>query len=136
MRLSRRCIPWTPARRAVKDSRICLISSAGVRMASDTPFDPEGDTSYRKIEGTASTADLAYDDSHYDHRCVDRDLNCVFPLDRLHELTEAGEIRGVTDHHYSFGFTMKLRQIRDETFPEIVGAVDRHRPDIVVLTGG
>lgn len=134
--LSRSCIPWTPCRKALEDMRVCLVTSAGVRMASDPPFDVEGDTSYRVIEGTATGADLAYDDSHYDHGCADRDINCLFPIDRLRELAAEERLRGLTDHHYGYGFTMKLRQMRDETFPAMLGEIEKLRPDAVLLTGG
>lgn len=84
--LSRRCIPWTPLLKPVGECRVGLVSSAGVRMATDLLFDCDGDTSYRIIEASASGADLSYDDEHYDHACVDQDINCVFPVDRLREL--------------------------------------------------
>ena len=134
--LSRRCIPWTPFTRTIAEARICLVSSAGVRMQSSPPFNPESDTSFRVIEGLASGADLTYDDEHYDHACVDADINCVFPLDRLRELASEGRILGLTDHHYAFGFSMKLRELREQTFPAMVSLVDRLRPDLVLLTGG
>lgn len=134
--LSRSCIPWTPFKKALVEARVCLVSSAGVRMRRDPPFDTEGDTSFRVIEGSAQASDLAVDDTHYDHACIDRDINCVFPIDRLHELVEEGRIRAVTDRHYAFGFTMKLRQMREEVFPELLAALEKVRPDVVVLTGG
>ena len=42
-REERKPIPWTPLRRPLSDSRVALISSAGVALKSDRPFDEEGE---------------------------------------------------------------------------------------------
>ena len=113
-----------------------LVSTAGVHHADDPPFDTEGDTSYRVIPGDARAEDLRVADTHYDHDCIDHDVNCVFPVDRLYELAEERRIRAVADKHLSLGFTQALRQLRDETIPRVVREVERSRPDAVLLTGG
>jgi hypothetical protein len=134
--LSRHAIPWTPFRGRLEEAKVCLVSSAGVRLAGDRPFEVEGDTSYRVIPGDAHAADLRYDDAHYDHACVDADLNCVFPIDRLHELAAEGRIGGTTKKHFSYGFSQKLRELREQTFPKLVKDVENVHPDVVLLTGG
>jgi hypothetical protein len=134
--LSRHCIPWTPFKGKLAEAEICLVSSAGVRSVNDPPYDTEGDLSYRVIPGDRVGADLAYDDAHYDHSCADRDINCIFPIDRLRELASEGKIGGLAKRHVSYGFSMKLKELRDQTFPKIVREVESARPDIVLLTGG
>ena len=134
--LSRHCIPWTPFRGTIEEATVCIVSSAGVRLKDDPPFNTEGDTSYRIIPADRVGTDLAYDDSHYDHACADADINCIFPLDRLRELASEGRISGVTRQHFSYGFTMNLRGLREETFPKLLREVEKVRPDAVVLTGG
>jgi hypothetical protein len=136
LELSRHCIPWTPFRGRIEEAQVCLVSSAGVRLRTDAPFDPSGDTSYRSIPGEAAAGDLAYDDEHYDHTCADADLNCIFPLERLRELAAEGAIGGVTRRHFSYGFTTKLRVLKEETFPKLVKEVESVHPDVVLLTGG
>ena len=132
--LSRHCIPWTPFKGKLEDATVCLVSSAGVRKKNDPPFHTEGDTTFRVIEGAG--ADLTYDDDHYDHACADEDINCIFPIDRLADLTADGVIKRPTAKHFSYGFSMKLRDLRDDTFPKLLKEVEAVRPDIVVLTGG
>ena len=134
--LSRRCIPWTPFKGKLEEAVVCLVSSAGVRLKTDAPFNSEGDLTYRRIPGSATAADLMYDDTHYDHACVDADMNCIFPIDRLRELAAEGRIGGVLETHFSFGFTTKLKQLHDETLPQLVKEIEAVRPDIVLLTGG
>lgn len=68
------------------------MSTAGVRTKDDAPFDTAGDATWRVIPGEAEAGDLRHDDAHYDHGCVDRDLNCVFPIDRVRALAVEGRL--------------------------------------------
>ena len=136
LELSRYCIPFTPFRKKLEESSICLVTTAAVRRKEDTPFNIEGDTSFRVILSDATAADLAYDDAHYDHACVDKDLNCVFPIDRLTELAREQRIGGLAEKHFSMGFSQALRELREKTIPALVREVDKVRPDAVLLTGG
>lgn len=136
LELSRYCIPFTPFRKKLEECSICLVSTAAVRHKEDKPFQLEGDTSFRVIPSDATAADLAYDDSHYDHACVDKDLNCVFPIDRLTELAREQRIGGLAEKHFSLGFSQALRELRETTIPVLAREVDKIRPDAVLLTGG
>ena len=134
--LSRYCIPFTPFTKKLEESTVCLVTTAAVRHKDDKPFNVEGDTTHRVIHSEATAADLRYDDAHFDHACVDKDLNCVFPIDRLRDLAREGRIGGITEKHFSMGFSQALREVREKTVPAIVNDVDLVRPDIVLLTGG
>ena len=134
--LSRYCIPFTPFKKKLEESVICLVTTAAVRHQNDTPFNVEGDNGFRAIDGEVTTAELAVDDAHYDHGCIDKDLNCVFPIDRLRSLAREGRIGGLATKHFSMGFTQALREIRESTIPQLAREVDRVRPDAVLLTGG
>jgi D-proline reductase (dithiol) PrdB len=136
LELSRYCVPFTPFQGKLEETSICLVSTAGVRHRDDTPFNTEGDATWRVIGTDVAAKDLRYDDTHYDHACVDRDLNCVFPIDRLHELAREGRVRGLTERHFSLGFSQALRELREKTIPALVREVDRERPGAVLLTGG
>ena len=136
LELSRYCVPFTPFGKTLEESLICLVTTAAVRAKTDTPFNVEGDNTFRRIDGSLTTADLAYDDAHYDHACVDRDLNCVFPVDRLAALAREGRIAGMTAEHFSMGYSQALRELRETTIPQLARAVSAARPDAVVLTGG
>lgn len=134
--LSRYSIPWTPFRGSLEEATVGIVSTAGVRLKDDRPFDTDDDITYRVIEGDVSGADLAYDDTHYDHGCADEDINCIFPIDRLRELAEEGKIKGLAKRHFSLGFTMKLKPLREETLPGLLKEIERAKPKIVLLTGG
>jgi len=134
--LSRYCVPFTPFAKKLEESLVCLVSTAGVRAKSDAAFNVEGDNSWRRIESSLSASELAIDDAHYDHGCIDKDVNCVFPVDRLSSLAREGRIAGVTQQHFSMGFSQALRELRETTIPQIARAVAGVRPDAVLLTGG
>ncbi|MBX5484043.1 MAG: hypothetical protein IRZ16_19640 [Myxococcaceae bacterium] len=136
LELSRYCVPFTPFTRKLEEASVCLVTTAAVREKNDRPFQVDGDTTFRTISAEATTADLTYDDTHYDHACVDRDLNCVFPIDRLSELAREGRIAAIASRHFSMGFSQALRELREKTIPALVREVDAVRPDVVLLTGG
>ena len=136
LEISRYCVPFTPFGKKLEESLICLVTTAGVRAKSDAPFNVEGDNGFRKIDGSATAADLAVDDTHFDHGCIDKDVNCVFPIDRLAALAREGRIAGTTAEHFSMGFSQALRELRETTIPQIARAVSAARPDAVLLTGG
>ena len=136
LELSRYAIPYTPFGLRLEEATIALVSTAGVRQKDDRPFNVEGDPSYRLIAGSKKAAELTYGDAHYDHGCVDRDLNCVFPIDRLAELAREGRIGGVAEQHFSMGFSQALRELRSSTVPALAREVERVRPSAVLLTGG
>jgi len=136
LEMSRYCVPFTPFKKRLEDSRVCLVSTAGVRKKDDRPFVLEGDTTFRVIPLPAAAEDLAVDDSHYDHACIDKDVNCVFPIDRLRSLAREQRIAGLTEQHFAMGFSQNLKEVRDTTVPQIARAVAGTRPDAVLLTGG
>src|SRR5205823_6277605 len=115
LEMSRYCIPWTPFRGRLDEAIVMLVSTAGVYHPKDPPFDLEGDLSFREIPGSSTAAELQLADAHYDHACVDRDLNCVFPVDRLAELARERRIGGVAESHFTTGYTASLREFRDQT---------------------
>ena len=134
--LSRYCVPFTPYKRPLAETTVMLVSTAGVRARDDQPFNLENDTTFRAIDGKLHSRELAVDDAHYDHGCIDKDLNCVFPIDRLRELAEQKAIGGLAPRHFSMGFSQSLRELRETTIPKLAREVDAVRPDAVLLTGG
>jgi len=136
LELSRYCVPFTPFVKPLEESLVCLVTTAAVRAKTDTPFNVEGDNTFRRIDSSLAGTDLAYDDAHYDHACVDRDINCVFPIDRLVSLAREGRIAGMTAEHFSMGYSQALRELRETTVPQLARAVSAARPDAVLLTGG
>ena len=105
-----RNIPWTPLSRPLEESTVALISSAGLALKTDRPFDQEGerrnpwwgDPSYRILPRTATEADVKLYHLHIHPRVAEQDLNTLLPLQRLLEFEARGEIGRSATHHYSF----------------------------------
>ena len=137
MPMSRRCIPYTPRRRELRESVFALVTTAGVHLRAQDPFDLTGDNTWRVIPGDVQPADLMITHGHYDHRHADQDINCVFPIERLRELATNGTIAGLAERHFGFmGYTQRLRDLYERAAPELARLVDRSHADAVLLTAG
>ncbi len=135
-------VPWTPFETPLRDAKVALLSTAGISMRGDPPFDMEterkravwGDPSWRAIRADATSADVAIHHLHIDTGYARRDLNVALPLDRLRELAAAGEIGAMAETHYSImGFqgndpTRVVRASADE----IAASLREERVDLLV----
>jgi D-proline reductase (dithiol) PrdB len=137
MAMSKRCIPYTPRFRELKETVFALVTTAGVHLRDQEPFDLAGDNSWRLIPGDVETGQLMVTHEHYDHRDADEDINVVFPIDRLRELAAEGIIGGVSDKHLGFmGYTQQFRDLYERAAPEMARIISRSKADGVVLTAG
>jgi D-proline reductase (dithiol) PrdB len=135
LELSRSCIPYTPLKRDLKDCRIALVSTSGAYVEGMQPF-TDNDLSFRLIPTDTDTKKIRFVPGHFDTSKGALDANIMFPLDRLHDLAAAGDVRKLADHHISMGLTTELRKLKEEVSWQIAEAVMKTRPDVVVLTGG
>ncbi len=136
--IARRCVPFTPFDKDLSTATVALVSATGVYPADQEPFptvDP-GDIRYRTIDGAMETSALRIAHHHYDHSEADANPNIVFPLDTLRSLLSEGVIAAVNDKHYSYGFTTRLRELYETTFPEIADKIERSKTKLVLLTAG
>ena len=137
MPMSKRCIPYTPHLRVLRESIFALVTTAGVHLRDQEPFDEQGDNSWRLIPGDVQASQLMVTHEHYDHRHADEGINCVFPIDRLRELSQAGIIGGVSDKHLGFmGYSQTLRDLYERAAPEMAKIIERSKADAVLLTAG
>ena len=137
MPMSKRCIPYTPRFRELRESVFALVSTAGVHLRDQELFDVQGDNSWRLIPGDVQASQLMVTHDHYDHRDADEDINCIFPIDRLRELAQEGIIGGVSDKHLGFmGYTQNMRDLYERASPEIAKISSRSKADAVLLTAG
>jgi D-proline reductase (dithiol) PrdB len=132
-------LPWAPVCKPLNQSRVCLITTAGLHLKTDPPFnmaDPKGDPTFRIIPANVSQAELTITHDYYDHRDADRDYNIVFPLDRLHDLVDAGYLGGLTSRHFSFMGHIGGRHVetlQQESLPALLQLLKPEAPDFVLL---
>jgi D-proline reductase (dithiol) PrdB len=132
--------PWTPLHKPLSQSKISLITSAGLHLRHDKPFigDPKGgDTSYRVIPSTAKAADILQ--SHvsigFDHTAIMRDLNVTFPIDRVRELVDKGIVGSLAQNYYSFmGALRNPNPLIETTGPEVARHLKAEGVDLVFIT--
>ncbi len=138
-------IPWTPLSRSLEESTVALISSAGLALKTDQPFDQKGerlnpwwgDPSYRVLPRTATEEDVRLYHLHIHPRVAEEDLNTLFPLQRLLELEAQGEIGCSAAHHYSFmGYIMQPQVLLEESVPAMIRHMKQDEVDIAILVPG
>jgi D-proline reductase (dithiol) PrdB len=98
-------IPWTPVTVQLQDAHVAMVTTSGVHHPNQQPFDmhdPNGDPTFRFIKRATILTDYIITHDYYDHRDADKDINIVFPLERLKELEAARALGRVADTHYSF----------------------------------
>ena len=93
---------WAPVTKELKDMSIALATAAGVHKKSQERFNLAGDFTWRKIENTTPSSDLMVSHGGYDNSDVNKDINCMFPIDRIHELAAEGFIRACAPVHAGF----------------------------------
>jgi D-proline reductase (dithiol) PrdB len=135
-------IPWTPLKKALRDSTLAVVTTAGVHDKAQKFFDmadPNGDPTFREIDISNPFTDLMITHDYYDHADADRDINVVFPIERLRELEKEGIIGRVSDRHYGFmGHILgpHIETLTKITAPEVANMLKNDRVDIVLLTPG
>lgn len=130
-------VVWTPVTKELKDMKVAFASAAGVHLKSDDRFNLAGDFSFRAIPGDAPTSDLMVSHGGYDNGDVNKDINCMFPLDRLRELAKEGFIKSVAPTHIGFmGGGGNQQKFKEETGPAIAKILKEEGVDAVVLTAG
>lgn len=104
-------IPWAPLRKALSDSTVVLISTGGVHVRGDRPFNLNGDPTFRTIPKDVPSGDLAISHQAYDRTDALRDINLVFPIERLRELAGERVIGRLAEDHYGFGLMGSAKRL-------------------------
>ena len=113
--------PWTPLAKPLSGCTVAMLVSGGISHCAAMPFDPDARNDHRvdAVDPGTPTDQYQIHDSYYDHTDAGRDLNCIFPVDRLRELADAGEIGAVAARHWSgfMGRTYNRSKLIGETGP-------------------
>ncbi len=135
-------IPWTPVKKPLNRCKVAIVTTSGVHKKDQIPFDmndKNGDPSYREIHSSSKPNELTITHDYYDHSDADRDINIVFPIERLKELEEEGIIAGTVKFHFSFMGHIDGEHIETlihKTGPDIARKLIENNTDIVLLTPG
>ena len=136
-------IPWTPLGKSVRKTTFSLITTAGISMKSDPPFDMEreknepawGDPSYREIPRTATERDIEVSHLHINTAHIKQDINVMLPLARFHDFEKEGLIGKLAPTCYSYyGFQLDPAALLHETMPKVVDKMRQENVEAVLLT--
>lgn len=137
-----RPIPWTPLAKPLSECTVTLLSSAGIALKTDRPFDQEGerqnpwwgDPSYRILPKTATHEDVRLYHMHIDPSYAEQDLNCLFPLQHLQKMEDQGRIGRMGPRHYSImGYILDPEELLCETVPALIRDLKADFADVIVL---
>jgi D-proline reductase (dithiol) PrdB len=136
-------IPWKPLAKPLSRARVALLSTAGLSMKGDPPFDMEmerqnpmcGDPSWRALRADAASATIEANHLHIDASYILRDLNVALPLDRLRELHAEGLVGSVAETHYSImGYQGNdTSALEEKSAPEIAARMQSEEVDLALL---
>jgi D-proline reductase (dithiol) PrdB len=137
-------IPWTPVGKPLSECKVALLTTAGISMRGDAPFDMEmerkratrGDPSWRSLRADATSKDIEANHLHIDTGYIERDLNVALPLDRLREAVAAGRVGAMAETHYSImGYQGNdSSTLVEQSAPEIAAAMRNEEVDLALLT--
>lgn len=128
---------FTPVTKPLSEMKVAMATAAGIHLKSDERFNLAGDTSYRVIPGDASATDLMVSHGGYDNADANRDINAMFPVDRIKEIAAEGFIKEVAPRHFGFmGGGGDQTAFTEETGPEIAKKLLEDEVDAVLLTAG
>jgi len=136
-------IPWTPFVKPLAEAKVALLSTAGISMKDDEPFDmgferqhpTRGDSSFRRLSADATSDRIEANHLHIDTSYIKRDLNVALPLDRLRELASEGHVGSLADTHYSImGFQgVDSSRLENESAPAIAEIMKSEEVDLALL---
>lgn len=130
---------WAAPRKPLAESKVMLVTSAGVHERQDPSFDlddPGGDATFRTIGAASAARDLVATHGHYDTAAANTDVNVVFPIDALKAMHRTGAVGELSPVHFGFmGFIPDPRKL-GSLIEALTGSVRQEAPDVVVLSPG
>ena len=133
-------VPWSPLEKTLMESSVAIVTTAGLHLRDDKPFNrdhPGGESTYRILPSDANNADIVQ--SHFsigfDRTAIYRDINVTYPIDRMRELADQGKIGALAPNNYSFmGALRDCTVVAEQTGPEVAQRLKDEGVDLVFLT--
>jgi D-proline reductase (dithiol) PrdB len=130
-------VPWSPLKRPLREARLALVTTAGLHVRGDRPF-TGGDPTFRTIPAASSAREIVQSHSSigFDRSGLQQDLNTVFPVDRVRELTQQREIGSLGPRFFSFmGAQRTYDRLLNDTGPAVADLLRQDGVEVVFLTG-
>jgi len=143
---------WATLQQPLSATRVALISTGAIRRSVDQPYIAEGysyeqavaspakaydrNPALRVIPADTDSSTLLVEHIAYDINAALRDVNVIFPIDRLRDLAASGEIGATTDNHYAFSGLTNLERLTEEAAPAWAEQISADGAQAVVLVPG
>jgi len=136
-------IPWTPLPKPLNQITLALVTSAGISLKTDPPFDMErekreplwGDRSFRKIPRGTTEKEIDVNHLHINTNWIKQDINVILPLQRMAEFEIEGIIGRLASTAYSFyGFQWQNMDFLKEAIEPISICMKEEGVEAVFLT--
>lgn len=136
-------IPWTPMSKPLNQTTLALVTSAGISLKTDPPFDMErekkdplwGDRSFRAIPRGTTEKEIDVNHLHINTNLVKQDINVILPLARMAEFEEEQIIGHLAPTAYSFyGFQWQNTDFLSEAIEPISKRMKKEGVEAVFLT--
>ncbi|WP_428487010.1 glycine/sarcosine/betaine reductase selenoprotein B family protein [Rhodopila sp.] len=114
--------------------RVAILSSAALIRRGDPPF-PFGSGECRFVAADTPAADLlvSHVSINFDRSGWQRDINVIYPIDRLRDLAASGEIAGVAETHYTVMGSTDPAEMQ-QAVNQIEGQLRQERIDSILLS--
>jgi len=136
-------IPWTPMAKPLNQTTITLVTSAGISLKTDLPFDMErekreaiwGDRSHRTIPRGTTEKDIDVNHLHINTNYIKQDINVIIPLARMAEFEKEKIIGRLAPSAYSFyGFQWQSTDFLKEAIEPISKKMKIEGVEAVLMT--
>ncbi len=131
-------VPLAKLKKPLNESRLTFVSSAGVQPKGTLPFDtvhPVGDYTFRSVPSDSKPSDLEIHQLKYPTFSAERDLNVIFPIERLQELVAENFIGELAPNFFSFiGYNMDAERLERTLAEDIAEAVAAEGSDVALLS--
>ena len=131
-------VPLAALDRPLSEARLTFVSTSGVQPKGTLPFDtvhPVGDYTFRRVPSGSRPDELEIHQLKYPTDGAHRDLNVIFPIERLQELRDEGVVGELTPSFFSFiGYNMDPDLLEHTLAEDIAQAVEDEQAHLALLS--
>ena len=136
-------IPFHPLTRPLSKCTVAAVTSAGISLSTDPPFDMErekedptwGDPTYRKIPQATTQDSIQVNHLHINTSFILEDINVILPIGHLQDFANEGVIGKSAPTAYSFyGFQWQRTEFLKEAIEPIAEQMHSEGVDVAIMT--
>ena len=112
-----------------------ILTTGGIYHESQPAFNPvKNDFTIRTIPKDVNVRELRISHDSYYKKDAEKDINCVFPIERFNELEKEGFIGSVAPYHLSMmGRILSRSMLQSKMIPEMIEHLEQNQVDLFFL---